>query len=385
MIAWPTGLDPATFLERYWQKSPLMLPGALPDFSTPITPEELAGLACEPDVEARLVTGNEATGWSLRHGPFSEDDFLGLPDSDWTLLVQDVEKHLPGLESLMSLVSFIPQWRCDDLMISYAAAGGSVGPHLDAYDVFLIQGMGQRTWSIDRSPGDERWRDDCELRVLREFAAEETFDLATGDVLYLPPGVAHYGVARAPSMTLSVGFRAPTASGLLSQVARALDGDHEIFYADPDLSPGEVCGGRISAEALDRARGLFARACASAADNMAEHLGRLVTQVKPWLEPLPPEREMTADQAASLLHEGARIRRHPGSRFAWCSDRDGVWLFCDGEAWVLPREAAGFCDAVCVATEATMQQLSPPTPECVALLCELVMRGSLQLPDRESV
>lgn len=385
MIAWPAGLDPAAFIERHWQKSPVQLPGALPGFETPITPEELAGLACETDVEARLVTGNEETGWSLRHGPFTEDDFLGLPDREWTLLVQDVDKHVQGLGSLMSLVSFIPEWRCDDLMISYAAPGGSVGPHLDAYDVFLIQGLGERTWSVDRAPADKSWRDDCELRVLKRFEAEEKFDLVTGDILYLPPGAAHYGVAPAPSMTLSLGFRAPTASGLLSQAAHALDGDHDLFYTDPDLSPEEVCGGRISAQALDRGRRLLEQASALAADNVAGHLGRLVTQVKPWLGPLPPEREITPDEASALLRGGARIRRHPGARFAWCTDSGSVWLFCDGEAWTLSGEAAGFCGALCTIGETTMQELSPPTPDCLDLLCDLVRRGSLQLPDRGSV
>ena len=154
MIAWPAGMGPAVFLECHWQKTPLLIRDALPGFVSPVSPEELAGLACEEDVESRIVRGDQQAGWTLLDGPFAEDDFLSLPGRGWTLLVQDVEKHLPQTEALMSLVSVLPTWRCDDLMISYAAPGGSVGPHLDAYDVFLLQGQGSRTWSIDPAPAE---------------------------------------------------------------------------------------------------------------------------------------------------------------------------------------------------------------------------------------
>lgn len=379
MITWPAGLDPAAFIERHWQKSPALLTGALPGFNPPISPEELAGLACEPDVEARIVCGNPESGWTLRHGPFTEDDFLDLPETDWTLLVQDVEKHLTSLKGLLSLVSFLPAWRSDDLMISYAAAGGSVGPHLDAYDVFLIQGQGSRTWAIDPRPSDIRWRTDCELRVLERFHARQEFRLTRGDILYVPPGVAHFGIGEEPAMTFSIGFRAPTASGLLSEAGRALEEDGDMFYEDPDLSIDEVSGGRISDRALARARDVVERAASRAVAGVAEHLGRAATRGKPWLTPLPPDDIGSPAEVARSLTDGARFRPHAAARLAWCVGERNVWLFCDGEAWPLPVQAADFCDALCRSTGSTVADLAPPVQDCHDLLCELVLRGSLEL------
>ena len=167
-------LSPAQFLAEYWQKQPLLVRGAWPGFQDPLTPEELAGLACEEGVESRLVLeqGGEKP-WEVRHGPFVDDDFLKLPDSHWTLLVQDVEKHIADLAALLEPFRFIPDWRIDDLMISYAPPAGTVGPHVDDYDVFLLQGQGRRRWQISRRPVEpDNCLPDTELRILREFVPE---------------------------------------------------------------------------------------------------------------------------------------------------------------------------------------------------------------------
>jgi 50S ribosomal protein L16 3-hydroxylase len=191
-------LTPAGFLREYWQKEPLLLRTAFPDFEPQLDPDDIAGLACDEHAESRLIAGSFAEGsWTLRHGPFDEGDFAALPARDWTLLVQDVEKHYPPLRRLLARFDFLPDWRIDDLMVSVAGPGGSVGPHVDQYDVFLLQAAGRRRWQIARS-FDPALLPGCELNVLRRFEPELEWDLQPGDVLYLPPGVAHHGIALEP-------------------------------------------------------------------------------------------------------------------------------------------------------------------------------------------
>lgn len=206
------GLSAAQFLREYWQKQPLLIRKAMPHWRDPLSPEELAGLACEPGVEARLVLQRAGVGpWSVRHGPFSEADFLTLPETHWTLLVQDAEKQAPALlGDFLEPFRFIPDWRCDDLMISYAPTDGSVGPHWDQYDVFLLQGKGRRRWQISTQPlQPDNLLPDTELRILCDFTPEQEWLLEPGDMLYLPPRVAHHGVAVEPCLTYSIGWRAP--------------------------------------------------------------------------------------------------------------------------------------------------------------------------------
>ena len=241
-------LDIADFVRDYWQKKPCLIRNAIAGFESPISPEELAGLACEPDVHCRLVseTGDEPP-WTLRYGPFEEQDFLSLPESHYTLLVSECEKWIPELEGLMDLFRFIPDWRVDDLMISYAAPGGSVGPHVDQYDVFLLQGLGTRRWQYGESPmTDARLIPGLDLAILQDFDPDQDEVLYPGDMLYLPPGHAHHGVALEPCMTYSIGFRAPTATSVLESLALETDrlGDQDKRYSDPDLSldrhPAEI-------------------------------------------------------------------------------------------------------------------------------------------------
>ena len=172
----PLGMAPATFLRDYWQKRPLLVRNAFADFQTPVMPDDLAGLACEDGVLARLIEHDRSSdGWRVRSGPFQEAVFPALPDHDWTLLVQDVDKWDPDVRALFARFDFLPRWRMDDVMISFAATGGSVGAHVDQYDVFLLQAHGHRRWQIDasesirgkRPPLD--FRPDVELKLLRKF------------------------------------------------------------------------------------------------------------------------------------------------------------------------------------------------------------------------
>lgn len=235
----------ADFLRDYWQKKPVLIRQAIPGFESPLSPEELAGLACEDDVPARLILESADTRpWALRHGPFTEDDFTSLPEAGYSLLITDCEKLIPDLMSLVEQFRFVPDWRIDDLMISYAPPGGSVGAHIDEYDVFLLQGLGRRKWMIEYPPKNSDFVPDLDIRLLEAFEPTEEWVLEPGDMLYLPPGVPHHGVAVDHCMTYSIGFRAPLLHDLAAGVTdRLITGMNQAArYADPDLIATQTPG-----------------------------------------------------------------------------------------------------------------------------------------------
>ncbi|MDC9726493.1 MAG: cupin domain-containing protein [Candidatus Thioglobus sp.] len=198
------------FLADYWQKKPLLIKQALPDFISPLSPDELAGLSLEEDFESRLITGSiDHEQWTLTNGPFLVDDFAKLPDNDWTLLVQGVDRFIPEVCHLIDHFNFIPRWRFDDVMISYAAKGGSVGPHFDHYDVFLLQGSGRRRWELStKNCTLDNYLEDVPLRIMQQFIPEQVFEVEPGDILYIPPKIAHHGVSLDDQCTtLSFGYR----------------------------------------------------------------------------------------------------------------------------------------------------------------------------------
>jgi 50S ribosomal protein L16 3-hydroxylase len=246
-------LTPAQFLAEYWQKKPLLIKNAMPGFRGLLSPDELAGLACEEEVQSRIVQ-KKGTQWLLKNGPFTEKDFSKLPERDWTLLVQSVNHFLPEAAELLQQFSFIPHARLDDLMVSYAPDGGGVGPHFDSYDVFLLQGQGKRLWRVSAQT-DLSLMDGAPLRILREFDTQQEWLLEAGDMLYLPPQIAHWGIAVSDGaedcMTYSIGFRAPKHQELASEfLAYLQDQFHQGamningIYEDADLSlqthPAEI-------------------------------------------------------------------------------------------------------------------------------------------------
>jgi len=377
MIRWPEGLGPEPFLRDYWQKAPLFMPGGLPDLTGLPSPEELAGLACEPEIESRIVSGDSVSGWTVRHGPFEEQDFLDLPETGWTLLVQDVDKHLSDLSTLLGDFGFVPRWRLDDLMLSFAVPGGSVGPHIDAYDVFLIQVQGARTWELDPHPDDLSCRDDSDLRVLGRFSPGTRYRVMPGDVLYLPPGVAHFGHSTEPVMTCSVGFRAPSAAELLAAAGRLCPDTPDLMYRDPDMDTTDADGGRISPAALDRLRHLMRSAVRHTEARLEELLGRLATEGKPWLLPEAPDEAPEAEEILRRLGSGDSLERYPGSRFAWSASGPGCWLFVDGDAWPLPPSASMLCRALADDAQVDGRLIESGDTHLVAVLRELLANGSL--------
>ena len=229
------GRSAVNFLRRFWQKEALVIRSAFPGFRGVLSSRQLATLALRDDVESRLVVRDRAR-WSLLHGPFRRADYEALPERDWTLLVQGVNLHSAAADALLRRFAFLPYARLDDVMVSLAAPGGGVGPHIDSYDVFLLQGEGRRRWRYGRQ-SDLALRPGLPLKILRRFAPAHDHVLGPGDMLYLPPSFAHDGVAIDACMTYSIGFRAPAAHDLATAFldwlrdGLALDGR----YADPDL------------------------------------------------------------------------------------------------------------------------------------------------------
>ncbi|MGZ3441329.1 MAG: cupin domain-containing protein, partial [Polyangia bacterium] len=213
------GLSPASFLRDYWQKRPLVVRQAIPGFRGLIDRDSLLGLATRGDATSRLVLEHprRRARWERHDGPFGGLEAGMLPESHWTVLVHGVESLVPGGWELLRAFSFIPAARIDDLMVSYAADRGSVGPHDDRYDVFLLQGPGRRRWQVMMG-GDRAVDPNAAIRVLKHFVADDEWLLEAGDMLYLPPGVAHHGVAEGPSFTYSIGFLAPSHEELVHSV-----------------------------------------------------------------------------------------------------------------------------------------------------------------------
>ena len=339
----PLGMTPARFLRDYWQKRPLLVRGAFPGFESPISPEDLAGLACEDAALARLVMQDRGTDrWTLRNGPFAEDLFPALPRRDWTLLVQDVDKWDMDVRALLAAFDFLPSWRLDDIMVSFAAPGGSVGAHVDQYDVFLLQALGHRRWQIDSRPGaPTAFRDDAELKLLREFTPDQDWVLAPGDMLYLPPGVPHHGVAEDACLTFSIGMRAPSQSELMLDFVEELAASlpEERRYADPDLQPpadpheiDDAAFARVRA-ALQPLRDLDDAA-------LRRWFGRFATQYRAAGDLPRPARPPSPAAVAKALAAGGRLLRHPHARHAWAREGRRARLHASGLAYVMGVGAA---------------------------------------------
>ena len=374
------GLSPAQFLRRHWQRKPLLVRGAFPAFVDPLSPEELAGLACEEDVESRLVL--ERFGrwpWQVMSGPQNPRRLRRLRATHWTLLVQGVDRLIPEVASLALPFRFVPDWRIDDVMVSFAPRLGSVGPHVDSYDVFLLQGRGRRRWAIDPRATAE-FRPGLDLRILRRFRPETTWVLEPGDMLYLPPGVAHHGVALEDCLTYSIGFRAPSGRELLGAVVRQAlaQGDSSRLYRDPGLRPARHPG-EISPSALRGLRQLAESEWRSlSGPGFEAAVGALLTEPKAGTAPLRPQR---ARRLRERLRNGASLVRVPGARLAFSGRGERGLLFAEGHVFALPPPLrfAGplFTEKARLGGQALALHLR--TPGFTALLADVVSAGAWEL------
>lgn len=334
------------FLADYWQKKPLFVknafPGLLMGNQSPITADELAGLACEDDINARLVLEKDGDyPWQAKNGPFDESLFSELPETHWSLLVSDMEKYLPETMSLVRPFRFLPDWRRDDLMISYAPEGGSVGPHVDDYDVFLIQLSGHRLWKIS-----EHFCSDAiegvDLRILKTFEAEQEWLCQPGDLLYLPPNVAHHGVAQhlqdnqgneVDCMTASVGYRAPSLKTMTSDYVNFLNENNHASKRFTDSAPVKPAH---HAEISDDTVSQFI-------DELKQGLTLEPTQVKHWLGQYCSDNkafeEFTSDNGdvdfdtLCEIAEQSPLAPSPYSQFLFSKLDQGALLFVNGDSY----------------------------------------------------
>ncbi len=366
------------FLCESWQKQPLLIRNPWAHWQNPLAADELAGLACEGVIESRLISrsGGKANGRLISiDGPFDAARFAKLGKRHWTLLVQAVDHHVPAVAALIEPFRFVPNWRIDDVMVSYAVDGGGVGAHFDNYDVFLIQGSGTRRWRVGQacdSASPMLAHDD--LRLLADFRPNAEYLLEPGDILYVPPGVAHEGTAVGDDcMTYSVGFRAPARGELIRDWADDVLAElpQDDRYADPGLrtqdNPGE-----IAPDALAALRALIADRLQDRAA-FARWFGRYTTT------PKYPDVDWRPDTPLdpAMLRAGTALYRNPASRFCFIRQGDGVWLFVDGECFACVHAAAGFAEAICAHPKLTLASPMLASADTLGVIVQLYNQGSV--------
>ena len=379
----PGGLPAEQFLREYWQKKPLVIRQAFPGLESPVSADELAGLACEEAVESRIVIKNdEGKPWQLHNGPFQPERFEQLPPSHWTLLVQGLDHWVPGAADLLEAFRFIPNWRLDDVMASYAPAGGSVGPHYDQYDVFLLQAQGHRRWEFGGQCDETSPRvEGTPLRILKQWQGDQTVVLAPGDMLYLPPGIGHHGVAEDDCITLSVGFRAPTVDDVLTGFSDFLcsqpgAGDH---LADPDLQQPDNPG-VISDAAIGRLHGVITERL-NDRRQLTLWFGQFATAPKNEDIVQPADEPLTSEEIRAALADGALLRWNEGSRFAYHDFDEDTALFVDGEQFLLRGEARALAPLLCRSNQPPVSGLMPLLADAAlaGLITHLFNQGHLYL------
>ena len=324
------GMSAPAFLRRHWQKQPLLIRGAVPGFEGLLDFGAMVELSCRDDCESRLIV-RQAGGWSVEHGPFMRKRFARLPRRNWTLLVQGLECVLPAARSLLSNFAFIPYSRLDDVMVSYAPEGGGVGPHFDSYDVFLLQGPGQRRWAVS-AQRDRALIQNAPLKLLEHFSPEGHCLMSPGDMLYLPPALAHDGVAVTPCFTYSIGFRAPSHQELASQFLAYLEDKAPVDgrYSDPHLSVQSRPALIAPAMLAQVARVLGNIAWNS--DDVTEFLGRYLSEPKAHVVFAPP-RKTLSEIAFSKAARRSGVKLALGSLMLYAS----TMLFINGEVYKTTR------------------------------------------------
>ena len=380
------GISAEVFLRDYWQKKPLLIRQAIPDFVSPLEGNDLAGLSLEDMVESRIVLEHGETPWQLKHGPFDDETYSTLPERDWTLLVQAVDQFSPDVAEVLEHFKFLPRWRIDDVMISFAVPGGSVGPHYDNYDVFLLQAEGQRQWKIGQMCDNESLLlKHPDLRILDSFEQTDEWILEPGDMLYLPPRLAHWGIAQTECMTWSIGFLAPSTAEVVTHyadfVARFLPDEQR--YSDAGMSPVSNPS-YIRAEDIQRLRALLNEQLND--DRMLlTWFGQYMTE--PRYPDLLVGSELSSEALIHRLQDGAVFTRNPTARLAWShiqlEQESAVVFFVSGNSRILSEHLVVLLDLVCCADALYFDNLQAwfNDAEAMTLLAELIKQGSLESLD----
>ena len=372
------------FLKDYWQKKPLLIRNAFSDMQSLISADELAGLACEQHINSRIVLEKDGDrNWQVEHGPFEESRFSDLPETGWSLLVSDVEKHVPETRSLLKYFRFIPDWRVDDLMVSYAPTGGSVGAHTDAYDVFLIQLSGQRLWKISEHYSEEIL-EDTDVCILKEFVAEQEWPLNSGDMLYLPPNVAHHGIAQNSKdengneehcMTASVGFRAPSLTTMASDFVHYLNENSRPTERYKDSSPEKPRHhAEISDDTITNFIEYLEKGLAIKREQVKRWLGQYSSDNKAFEDFSNEQHEVSADEFIAIASQSTLLQS-PYSHFLFSISKQTALLFVDGVSYETSKD---FAEQICDDDLINFQQLQKTmSAEDEAVLLTLYNNGAI--------
>lgn len=329
-------ISPEQFLKEYWQKRPLLIRGAFSSAQVSgenalITAEELAGYSLEDDIESRLIEHN-GDDWQLEHGPIEESKFAELGDHNWTLLVQSLDYFHPPLCKLIKVCNYIPRWRLDDVMVSYATNGGGVGPHLDKYDVFLIQGEGQRRWRVGhKNQATTAIYPHPQIAQIEPFDADIDVIVNPGDMLYIPPNTPHWGESVGNSICYSVGFRAPSIGSIVQKLLQLQQTDLDQLWSDENRLDLASSGGELSEDMSQWAEQQLRQLWAS--DDYLMAFGKEVTELKyPEILEVPSDHELK-NWIELALQEG--IKAEPLARMTYFlkkeSKNEELWLFVNGE------------------------------------------------------
>ena len=368
----PGGMPAAAFLHRFWQRSALLVRAAMPSFAGPLSRSRIAALAARDDVESRLVvrTGRR---YALEHGPFTAATLRALPARDWTLLVQGVNLVDRACDALLRRFAFLPYARLDDVMVSYAVPGGGVGPHFDSYDVFLLQGFGRRRWRYG-TQDDLALRPGLPVKILQRFTPAHDDVLAPGDMLYLPPGHAHDGVALDECTTYSIGFRAPSHQELVEGFLDHLR-DHLAVpgrYADAGLSPTPRPA-RLDPGAVERLAAPLARIRWSR-DDVAQFLGAFLTEPKPHVTFAAPAHALApAAFARKAARDGVRLR--PATQLLY----DRTRFYLNGAVLRVPASLRRSLERLADARALAAGELSRAPAALTPLLHDWHRHGYLEL------
>ena len=364
------------FLADYWQQKPVCIRKGIAFQEALITVDELAGLALEPEVESRLIENRgDLKDWQVIHGPLTEDDFNKERDFPWTLLVQGVDCFVPEVHDFLAKFRFLPSWRVDDLMISYATKGAGVGAHYDRYDVFLIQGEGQRQWQIGQTCNENSaLMAHDHLSLLADFELSEEFILNPGDMLYIPPLLAHKGVAMSDvCVTYSVGFRSPSHGDVLTTFAdeRSMDISADLRIKDHGFAANS---GEISAADVEGLMQLMRDQITP--ENVAQWFGKHSTEAKhPGLD--MAEEAMDLAELDSIINDAYGVLRvSEGVRLAYTWQGDGgLTLFVQGDALPCPPDATAFVEAIANQWLIAVDELDPLVKKDAAKAMLLILHN----------
>ena len=364
------------FIADYWQKKPVCIRNGIAFQEALIAVDELAGLALEPEVESRLIENKgDIKNWQVIHGPLSEADFNKERDFPWTLLVQGVDIFVPEVHDFLAKFRFLPSWRLDDLMISYATKGAGVGAHYDRYDVFLIQGEGQRQWQVGQTCNENSaLMVHDQLSLLQNFELSEEFILNPGDMLYIPPLVAHKGVALSDvCVTYSVGFRSPSHGDVLTTFAdeRSMDISADLRLKDHGFTSNS---GEISAVDVEGLMQLMRDQITP--ENVAQWFGKYSTEAKyPALD--MAEEAMDQTELESIISDAYGVLRvSEGVRLAYTWQGDGgLTLFVQGEALPCPPDATAFVEAIANQLLLEVDEMAPLVANDAAMAILLILHN----------